>query len=134
MFKKAILPALALAAASVAIPASASAQSYGHGRDHDRYERYDRYDRYERADYGWQSINQRQRQLDRRIDQGVRSGQLSRREAQSLRSEFSALARLEAQYRRGGLSRWEMSDLDRRFDRLEARIRLERRDRDGRRW
>lgn len=123
MFKKALLPALALAAASVALPAAA--QSYGRGHD---------YDRYERADYGWQSINQRQRQLDRRIDQGVRNGQLSRREAQRLRAEFNSLVRLEAQYRRGGLTYRERADLDRRFDRLEASIRYERRDRDGRRW
>jgi hypothetical protein len=84
--------------------------------------------------YGnWQSINQRQAQLDRRIDQGVRTGSLSRREATRLRSDFNSLARLEASYRRGGLSSWERADLDRRFDRLEAQIRYERHDRDNRR-
>lgn len=122
MFKKAIIPALALAAASVAMPAAA--QSYrGPDRDH----------RYERADYGWQSINQRQSNLDRRIDQGLRNGQLSRREASRLRAEFNSLVRLEASYRRGGLNNWERRDLDQRFDRLSAQIRYERRDRDGRR-
>ena len=45
-----------------------------------------------------------------------------------------SLARLEARYRRDGLSQWERADLDRRFDRLSAQIRYERRDRDGRRW
>ncbi|NBW13456.1 MAG: hypothetical protein EBR82_36155, partial [Caulobacteraceae bacterium] len=84
--------------------------------------------------YGnWQSINQRQVQLDRRIDQGVRNGSLSRREATRLRAEFNSLARLEANYRRGGLSAWERADLDRRFDRLSAQIRYERHDRDNRR-
>ncbi|RVT43100.1 hypothetical protein [Sphingobium algorifonticola] len=53
----------------------------------------------------WQSINQRQANLDRRIDQGVRSGALNRAEAQRLRTEFRDLARLEANYRRSnGLS------------------------------
>jgi len=124
MFKKVLIPALALVAASVALPAAA--QSYGPGRD------YRDHDRYERSDYGWQSINQRQAQLDRRIDRGVRNGQLTRREAGRLRSEFASLVRLEAQYRRGGLNRWERADLDDRFDRLEARIRYERRDDDRR--
>ena len=125
MFKKMMIPALVLAAASVAVPAAA--QSYGpnHGPN-----------RPPVAGPGynnWQSINQRQVQLDRRIDQGVRSGQLSRREATRLRSEFNSLVRLESQYRRGGLSAWERTDLDRRFDRLSAQIRVERNDRDNRR-
>ena len=125
MFKKMMIPALVLAAASVALPAAA--QSYGpnHGPN-----------RPPVAGPGynnWQSINQRQVQLDRRIDQGVRSGQLSRREATRLRSEFNSLVRLEGQYRRGGLSAWERTDLDRRFDRLSAQIRYERNDRDNRR-
>jgi len=35
---------------------------------------------------------------------------------------------------RGGLTRWERSDLDRRYDRLALQIRAERRDRDNRRY
>jgi hypothetical protein len=93
--------------------------------------------RYERRDNdgrGWQSINQRQRSLDARIDAGVRNGSLSRREAYRLRAEFNELAALEARYRRtNGLSTWERSDLDRRFDRLSYQIQVERRDRDNRR-
>lgn len=128
MMKKMMIPALALAAASVALPAAA--QSYGYGdRDHR-----DGRGRYEDNYRGWQSINQRQANLDRRIDMGVRNGQLSRREAVRLRAEFNQIARLEARYRRGGLTQWERADLDRRFDRLSAQIRSERRDRDNRRW
>lgn len=67
-----------------------------------------------------------------RIDQGVRSGQLDRREAVRLRTEFRSLTNLEARYRRGGLSQWERSDLNQRFDRLSQRIRWERRDNDRR--
>ncbi|TFW12209.1 hypothetical protein EGY25_09220 [Brevundimonas intermedia] len=122
--RKLIVPAIVLAAASVAAPSFA--QSYHrpppphHGAQH--------------AGYGsWQSINARQANLDRRIDQGVRNGQLSRREATRLRGEFSSILRLEANYRRGGLTAWERTDLDRRFDRLSAQVRSERNDRDNRR-
>lgn len=81
----------------------------------------------------WQNINSRQQNLDRRIDMGVRNGQLSRVEARRLRGEFRGLVRLEYRYRAGGLSRWERTDLNRRFDLLSAKIRYERRDRDNRR-
>jgi hypothetical protein len=93
--------------------------------------RFERNDRQERD--RWTPINQRQRSLDARIDAGLRNGQLSRREAIALRSEFNDIARLEAQYRRNGLSQWERTDLDRRFDRLSRQIQAERRDRDNRR-
>lgn len=76
----------------------------------------------------WMSINQRQARLDQRIDRGVQTGQLNRREAVRLRTEFRQLARLEARYRRNGLSAWERRDLDRRFDALSAQIRAERND------
>jgi len=92
-----------------------------------------RYERHDRDDRGWQSINQRQRQLDARIEAGVRSGHISRREAYRLRAEFQQIASLEARYRRDGLSRWERADLDRRFDRLSVAIQAERRDYDNRR-
>ncbi|WP_425985567.1 hypothetical protein [Brevundimonas sp. TWP1-2-1b1] len=122
--RKLIVPAIVLAAVSVAAPSFA--QSYSrpapphHGAQH--------------AGYGaWQSINARQANLDRRIDQGVRNGQISRREATRLRGEFSSILRLEANYRRGGLTAWERTDLDRRFDRLSAQVRSERNDRDNRR-
>jgi hypothetical protein len=77
-----------------------------------------------------QSINQRQDQLERRIDMGLRNGSLSRSEAYRLRAELRDAARLESRYRRGGLSGWERADLDRRFDRISAQIRYERHDRD----
>ena len=117
--RKFIVPAVVLAAASVAAPSFA--QSYHRPAPH-------------AVSYGsWQSINARQANLDRRIDRGLRNGQLSRREASRLRGEFHGLARLEAHYRRGGLTGWERADLDRRFDRLAANIRDERRDWDNRR-
>jgi hypothetical protein len=117
--KKLLVPAIVLATASAAaLPAAA--QVYG-PRAHVQAHGY------------WQPINVRQANLDRRIDIGLRNGQLSQREATRLRGEFNSLLRLEASYRRGGLTAWERADLDRRFDRLSAQIRFERRDRDNRR-
>ena len=104
--------AMAAAVGALTLAAPASAQSYG----------------------GWQPINQRQAQLDHRIDQGVRNGDLTRREAATLRAEFNQIARIEADYRRNGLSNWERADLDRRFDNLSSRIRWERNDRQDRGW
>ncbi|MBB4096548.1 hypothetical protein [Sphingomonas kyeonggiensis] len=82
----------------------------------------------------WQSINSRQANLDLRIDQGVRSGALTRGEAARLRADLNSLSRLEAQYRRSrpGLTLAERRDLDRRFDALSARVRVEKHDRDNR--
>jgi hypothetical protein len=76
----------------------------------------------------WSSINERQAQLDQRIDAGVRSGQLTRPEAARLRAEFQDLVALEARYRHNGLSPGERAELNSRFDQLSARIRIERRD------
>ena len=126
MMKKALIPMLAIAAASVAVPAAA--------QHYDRYDRHDRGDRYEQNRGAWQSISNRKYQLDRRIDVGLRNGSLSRREGRRLENELNRLIRLERSYLRGGLTRWERNDLDRRYDRLAAEVRIERRDRDNRRW
>lgn len=77
----------------------------------------------------YQSINQRQANQFARINQGVRSGALTRPEAARLRTEFRDLARLENRYRADGLSPRERADLNRRFDRLSQRIYVNKRDR-----
>lgn len=120
--KKLLIPAIALAAASVAVPALA--QNYGPQH---------RAPAYAQHHGGWQQIAQRKFNLDRRIDQGERSRQLSRREATRLRNELNALVRLERSYLRGGLTMRERADLDRRYDRLSMQIREERRDHNNRR-
>ena len=105
--KKILISIAAVSAvAAVAVPAAASAQGY--------------------------NINQRQDQLERRIDRGIRTGDLNRREAMRLKSELRETARLEYRYRANGLTRWERADLDRRFDRISAMIRYERHDYDRR--
>lgn len=107
---------LTIAAATALTAGAAAAQSYGYGR----------------GDSRWVPIDQRQERLAFRIDQGVRSGQLTSREAYRLRMEFNQIARLEARYRINGLSNWERADLDRRMDVLTNDIRMARRDDDRR--
>ena len=130
--KRIIASVLAISAVAAAPPAFAQPRPYG---DRDRDGVPNAYDNYNNnrgyRGYGsWQSINSRQANLDRRIDQGVRNGSLTRAEAVRLRSEFRQIAYLESRYRRSnGLSNWERQDLDRRFDRLSAKIRYERHDR-----
>ena len=125
MFKKVMISLVAVTALSAAAMPAAAQNRGGYDRGgHDR-------DRYEQ---NWDRIDNRFQRVDRRIDQGLRNGQLSRREAQRLRGQFYELIRLERNYSRDGLSRWERNDLDRRFDHLSAQVRYERRDRDDRRW
>lgn len=111
MKKLTLLAALSAAALTAGVATTASAQGWGHGG-------------------GWMSINERQARLDARIDAGLRRGEITRVEARRLRAEFNGIARLEARYRRGGLSNWERADLDRRFDRLSAQIRVQAHDGD----
>lgn len=123
-FKTLMIPVLAATTAAVALGAAlpAAAQSYRHAPV------------YESRHDGWRSIHQRKYNLDRRIDQGVRTRQLSVREASRLKSELNSLVRLERAYQRDGLSRRERMELDRRYDALSAKVRYERRDHNGRRW
>ena len=112
---------LALIAAASALALTATAASaQGYGARHD--------DRETAGPGGWMSINQRQAELDRRIDRGVQNGDLNRREARRLRQEFNQIAQLEYRYRANGLNARERADLDRRFDRLSMQIRGERHD------
>lgn len=76
----------------------------------------------------WRPLAQRQDNIERRIDQGVRSGQLTRREARSLHEQFRSLLRLEDRYRRHGLTVRERADLQRRYDSLASRVRFEKHD------
>lgn len=74
----------------------------------------------------WQPLSQRQDNIEHRIDDGIRSGQLTRREARSLRDQFHDLLRLEDRYRRDGLNPRERADLERRYDALSDRVRFDR--------
>ena len=79
-----------------------------------------------------QGVNQRERNLSIRIDQGVRNGSLTRAEASRLRTRLANLRRLEWRYRRGGLSYRERLTLDRQYDSLSRAVRVQRHDRQNR--
>jgi hypothetical protein len=83
---------------------------------------------------GWVSIRDRSDRIETRIDRGIRDGSLTRGEAMRLRNELRQIAFLEDRYRRNGLSGWERTDLDRRYDNLSSRVFAERRDRQNRRY
>jgi hypothetical protein len=76
--------------------------------------------------------NQRQSAIELRIDQGLRSGALNRNEAYRLKSQLRDIVQLQYRYARsgGGIDRREAADLDRRFDTLSAKVKIQKNDRD----
>jgi hypothetical protein len=92
---------------------------------------YDRYDRDRYADgraYGrseWNNLGQRQARFNERLDRAVSDGRLTRRQASSLRSQFSGIVRLERQYASNGYTAAERADIDMRMDRLQENFRAE---------
>lgn len=80
------------------------------------------------------SINERQAQQRERIEQGVRTGELSREEAQTLRAEQRAIGREERYYRADGvLTPRERHELQRELDEASQNIYEEKHDPE-RRW
>ena len=79
-------------------------------------------------------VNQRQHRQERRIYQGVRSGELTFRETTRLQRQEARIAREEARYRRSGdgLSRRERLDLQRDLNRASRNIYRQKHDRQDR--
>ena len=78
-------------------------------------------------------IDARQDRQHDRIEQGIRSGELTRREARELLREQREIAALEARFRADGrLSPWEYRILDRELDDASRNIRQEKHDRQAR--
>ncbi|HEX8569999.1 MAG TPA: hypothetical protein VF699_08770 [Caulobacteraceae bacterium] len=126
--KKVLLTVVAATAMATALPALAQpyGNAYGHpsNRGHDS-RGYD--------DRNWVPMQARIQRLDERIDRGIANGAITRGEARRLRMQLFQLVRMENDFRRDGLNRWERQELDRRFEQLRMQIRYERRD-DDRRW
>jgi hypothetical protein len=80
-------------------------------------------------------LNQRAQMIQMRIDQGIRSGGLDRREGFKLQNELRGIQKLEYRYRVSGgrLDMRERADLNRRYDVLSAKVRFDKHDRQ-RRW
>jgi hypothetical protein len=73
---------------------------------------------------GGTGIQNRIARLDAQIEAGVRSGEISRTEARSLRQELRTLTRLERQYSRNGLTQQERADLRTRVQSFRQNLRL----------
>ena len=82
----------------------------------------------------WQSINQREARIEMQIRQGLRSGTLTRVEAVRLTNSLHQLERLEASFRRGGLTIAERRVLDQRYDALARTVRQQTADRQFGHW
>ena len=118
-----ILVSVALATATLAaVPAAAQYRDYHAGWNHRGPDR--------RA---VQQLLIRVDQVDQRIDRSARRGMISPREAFGLRRDANQLRREIGFASRNGLSGREFGELNARVNRLEQRLRHERRDFDGRR-
>lgn len=87
--------------------------------------------RHGQADTGhlWKEIAE----LDRKIDRADKRNTISEREANGLHRQVAELKRDYRRYSANGLDRAEARQLAQRTDRIEQRLKNERRDRDGRR-
>ena len=72
--------------------------------------------------------------VERRIDRSARRGIISSREAFGLRRDANRIRNRLHRAGRNGLSGREFAELRIQVNRLEQRLRIERRDRDGRRF
>lgn len=107
---------------------------------------YEPYQQYQQQHYqyyqphhpqAWQryGIDARQQQQHWRIMQGLRSGELTRREARELMQDYRDIQREEHMYRADGhLSRYERRDLQRDLNELSRDIHRETHDGQQRRW
>ena len=78
-------------------------------------------------------IDRRQEAQDRRIDRGIETGQLNRREAARLREGQRHIQRLENRALADGrIDRWERRQIEQAQDRQDVLINRERHDRQAR--
>jgi hypothetical protein len=121
-----LLISLAVAGATLAaVPAAAQYRDNGRHWDH----RDDRHVDYRAV----QNLVRELAQVEQRIDRSSQRGIISRREALSLRREANQIRIRLNRSGRNGLSGREFASLRVQVNRLEQRVRIERRDLDGRR-
>ncbi len=119
------LPALMATMAIGAAPASAAPDMYG---------RHDGDAKVHYAGFGQATNLHRDiARLDRRIDRALARHHISWREASGLRRDVKRIERLFADYKRGGLTRYEARTLEARIAEVDRALRFERRDADRRR-
>jgi hypothetical protein len=108
--KKTLFAAIAVAGLGLGLAGTASAASY--------------------RDAG---ISNKERNIEVRVDRGLRNGALTRSEATYLRGQLNGVKRLEMRYSRNGFNRAERLDLNRRLDMVSAHVFNQRHDAQ-RRW
>ncbi len=111
---KRLLLGLAISAAAITAPAVAQSSD-------NRYQ--DRPGSYRDDDSSRGNMSARIEQLRDRIETGVQSGAISRREALSLRASLRSLTELERRYSRNGLTNEERQDLQSRLRSLRQEMR-----------
>lgn len=111
---KTLLVSLAVSAAAITSPAAAQYPNDGYQN---------RGDTYRDDDRAGANMAPRIEQMRVRIQAGVQSGAISRREAVSLRTNLRSLTQLERQYSRGGLTNQEQQELQRRLRALRQDVR-----------
>lgn len=110
---KRLLIGLAISAAAITGPAVAQSSD-------NRYQ--DRPGSYRDDDSGRGNMSARIEQLRDRMETGVQSGAISRREALSLRASLRSLTELERRYSRNGLTNEERQDLQSRLRSLRQEV------------
>lgn len=117
------VPAMALAVLVSAVPTAASAQNYRPAAP------------YAAPAYGpaVHVYAARKNAIERRVDRALQQRRLDIRKAREFKGELISISRMERDFARGGFSRQERAQLERRIDRLESRVDREiRNDRRGR--
>lgn len=115
--------ALAAAIAATGFAAPASAQYWQGNAAHAGHDRQDRVN----GNKVWQEIAE----LDRKIDRADKRNTISQREANGLHRQVGELKRDFRRMSANGLDRSEARQLTQRTERIEQRLKNERRDRDG---
>lgn len=126
--RKFLIPALLLSTVVAVAPAAANHGGYHRDRGHVEWNR---------GGPPRAAINELIRDLNRvemRIERSVQRRIISPREAFSLRREANQIERRLHRAGRDGISHREFASLRTQVDRLEQRLRIERNDRDGRRY
>lgn len=121
--KKLLLTLAALPALAIAFEASAQS-AYGYQPNSSYQQNYNQRDNGYRPEAGvGGGMRNRILQLEARLDAGIQSGAVDRREARSLRMQLRDLARAEQQYSYNGLTPQERQDLQGRFRAVRDQLR-----------
>jgi hypothetical protein len=116
--KRVLLSMAALSALAAGVPAAAQYQNPTYPSPYPPQN-----GAYQTNAYGNANMTARIAQLDARLQAGIQSGDISRREAAPLRQQLAQLRDLERRYNRNGLTGQERSDLQQRLRNLRQQIR-----------